>query len=94
MTLDDPKILEKIFLRPSLEEIYDLEWSPDSSFILAGALNAKVIKFNSLMYAFDFEFGCCRHVTIVFSNLIHIVKTFKNADDFDIHIRRLKLSVS
>ena len=92
MTLDDPKILEKIFLRPSLEEIYDLEWSPDSSFILAGALNAKVIKFNSLMYAF--EFGCCRHATIVLSNLIHLVKSLRNADDFDIRIRRLKLSVS
>ena len=35
---------EKIFLRPSLDEIYDLQWSPDSMFVLAGAINSKVIK--------------------------------------------------
>ena len=33
---------EKIFLRPSLDEIYDVQWSPDSMFILAGAINSKV----------------------------------------------------
>jgi hypothetical protein len=41
VTINDSKQCEKIFFRPSLEEIYDLQWSPDSNFILAGAINSK-----------------------------------------------------
>jgi hypothetical protein len=41
-TVTDGKMCEKIFLRPSLDEIYDLQWSPDSQFVLAGAINSKV----------------------------------------------------
>ena len=41
-TVTDSRICEKIFLRPSLDEIYDLQWSPDSMFVLAGAINSKV----------------------------------------------------
>lgn len=41
-TVTDSRMCEKIFLRPSLDEIYDLQWSPDSMFVLAGAINSKV----------------------------------------------------
>ena len=40
-TITDSRICDKIFLRPSLVEIYDLQWSPDSEFIIAGAINLK-----------------------------------------------------
>ena len=40
-TITDSRICGKIFLRPSLVEIYDLQWSPDSEFIIAGAINLK-----------------------------------------------------
>ena len=40
-TVTDPKQLEKIFIRPSLEEIFDIQWSPDSCFVLAGAINSR-----------------------------------------------------
>ena len=43
-TVTDSRMCEKIFLRPSLDEIYDLQWSPDSMFVLAGAINSKVLK--------------------------------------------------
>jgi len=33
--------LERLWLRPSLDEIFDIRWSPDSSFLIAGALNNK-----------------------------------------------------
>ena len=40
-TMTDSRICDKIYLRPSLVEIYDLQWSPDSEFIIAGAINLK-----------------------------------------------------
>ena len=39
--ITDSRKCEKIFLRPSLVEIYDLQWSPNSEFIIAGAINLK-----------------------------------------------------
>ena len=41
-SITDAKEVEKIWLRSSLEEIYDLSWSPDNDFIMAGAINCKV----------------------------------------------------
>ena len=36
--------LERIWLRPSLsEDIFDLQWSPDSTHIIIGAIDSKVI---------------------------------------------------
>lgn len=40
-TLTDVRNVERIWLRPSLDEIFDLKWSPDSNFIIAGALDNK-----------------------------------------------------
>ena len=39
--LTDMKGVERIWLRPSLDEIFDIRWSPDSSFLIAGALDNK-----------------------------------------------------
>ena len=39
--MSDGSTCKKIFLRPSLDEIYDVQWSPDSSFVIAGAINSK-----------------------------------------------------
>ena len=33
--------LERTWLRPSLDEIRDLQWSPDSTFIIAGSIDNK-----------------------------------------------------
>jgi hypothetical protein len=33
-----------MYVRPSLDEIFDLQWSPDSTYVLAGAINSKVRK--------------------------------------------------
>ena len=44
-TLNESNIarnVERIWLRPGLDEIYDIEWSPDSSHIVAGAIDCKV----------------------------------------------------
>jgi WD40 repeat protein len=40
-TIDDPKVAERIWLRPCLQEIYDLNWSPDSQFVIAGSIDSK-----------------------------------------------------
>ncbi len=40
-TLDDPKLAERTWLRPGLQEIYDLNWSPDSQFIIVGSIDSK-----------------------------------------------------
>ena len=40
-TLVDTKTVEKIWLRSSLEEIRDLQWSPDSSYVIAGSIDNK-----------------------------------------------------
>eukprot|EP01035_Chromulina_nebulosa_P020755 gene20755-26911_t len=40
-TLNDIQDLEKYWYNPSLDEIFDISWSPDSSHIIAGALNAR-----------------------------------------------------
>lgn len=37
--------LSRTFLCPSLSEVYDLDWAPDSSHIVIGALEGKVILF-------------------------------------------------
>jgi hypothetical protein len=41
-TVTDPKMVERIWLRPCLQEIYDLEWSPDSVYVIAGSIDSKV----------------------------------------------------
>lgn len=38
---DDPKVADRIWLRPCLQEIYDLNWSPDSQFVIAGSIDSK-----------------------------------------------------
>jgi chromatin assembly factor 1 subunit B len=40
-TLSDMRSVERIWLRPSLDEIFDIKWSPDSNFLIAGALDNK-----------------------------------------------------
>lgn len=40
-SIDDPKMVERIWLRPCLQEIYDLNWSPDGQFIIAGSIDSK-----------------------------------------------------
>lgn len=42
-TLRDPKQVARLWLRPCLQEIYDLQWSPDSIYIVAGSIDSKVI---------------------------------------------------
>jgi hypothetical protein len=42
-TVNDPKMVERIWLRPGLAEIYDIEWSPDSLFLIAGSIDSKVL---------------------------------------------------
>ena len=39
--LSSSQSLEKIWINPSLTEIYDLQWSPDSKHIVAGAIDCK-----------------------------------------------------
>ncbi|KAJ1437635.1 WD40-repeat-containing domain protein [Ochromonadaceae sp. CCMP2298] len=48
--VDDPSMwrniadvapLERIWLRPSLNEVFDLQWSPDSSYVIIGAIDNK-----------------------------------------------------
>jgi chromatin assembly factor 1 subunit B len=39
--ITDFKMVNRSFLRPHLNEIFDLTWSPDSLYIAAGALDAK-----------------------------------------------------
>lgn len=48
--IDDPKLLEKTWLRPSLSEITHLDWSPCSKYVLIGAVEGKVI--NSILIFF------------------------------------------
>lgn len=40
-TLSDGKQIERVYLRPSLQEIYDLAWSPSSDYIIAGSIDSK-----------------------------------------------------
>ena len=49
LNLENANALEKIWFNPSLTEIYDLQWSPDSSHIAAGAIDCKaeVIRISS-----------------------------------------------
>ena len=42
--VSDIRMIERVMLRSSLDEIYDLQWSPDSEYVLAGAIDAKVTK--------------------------------------------------
>lgn len=48
-TLSDMKNLERTWLTPSLGEVYDIQWSPDSCNIIAGAINsrAEIIRVSS-----------------------------------------------
>ena len=41
-TLTDPKHVSRLWLRPCLQEIYDVQWSPDSIYIVAGSIDSKV----------------------------------------------------
>ena len=41
-TIVDNKMIERNVLRTSLDEIYDLQWSPDSEYIVAGSIDTKV----------------------------------------------------
>ena len=40
-TLTSPSSIERLRFQPSLNEIYDIRWSPDSSHLVAGALDNK-----------------------------------------------------
>lgn len=40
--LTDPKQVTRLWLRPCLQEIYDLQWSPDSLYVVAGSIDSKV----------------------------------------------------
>ena len=42
--IDDSRVVEKIWLRPSLSEVFDLEWSADSTSIIIGAVETKVVE--------------------------------------------------
>ena len=39
---DDPRQVERTFLCPAINEIFDMQWSPDSNFLVLGALDSKV----------------------------------------------------
>ncbi len=41
LSQDDIREVERTFLRPSLDEIRDLAWSPDSTFLVAGSVDNK-----------------------------------------------------
>ena len=43
--LTDPKLVTRLWLRPCLQEIYDLQWSPDSLYVVAGSIDSKVCTF-------------------------------------------------
>lgn len=49
-TLSDPKQVSRLWLRPSLQEIYDLQWSPDSLYVVAGSIDSKVRMRVTLLY--------------------------------------------
>jgi len=34
--------LERIWLRPALNEVFDIQWSPDSTHLVVGAIDCKV----------------------------------------------------
>ncbi len=40
--VEDIKQVERMWIRPSLNDIFDLDWSPDSVYIVIGALEGKV----------------------------------------------------
>ena len=40
-TLTDARGAERVWLRPSLDEMYDLSWSPDSAFVIVGSIDSK-----------------------------------------------------
>ena len=42
MNLTDITNVQRIWLTPCLDEVYDIQWSPDSTNIIAGAINARV----------------------------------------------------
>ena len=37
--------LERIWLRPTLNEVFDMQWSPDSTHLVVGAIDCKVFFF-------------------------------------------------
>ena len=39
-TVYDVKNVERIWLRPSLDEMYDLQWSPDSAYVIACSIDS------------------------------------------------------
>ena len=41
-SLTDVRCVERIWLQPSLNEVFDMEWSPDSSYLAIGAIDSKV----------------------------------------------------
>lgn len=41
--ITETRQLNRVFQRPSLSEVYDLDWAPDSSHIVIGALEGKVL---------------------------------------------------
>lgn len=46
--LTDIKNVDRIWISSNLDEIYDIQWSPDSSYVIAGSINAKaeIIRLN------------------------------------------------
>jgi len=41
-TINDPKQLTRVYMHSNLGEIYDLEWSAESDFLVAGSIDTKV----------------------------------------------------
>jgi hypothetical protein len=41
-SVDEINPLERIWLRPVLNEVFDMQWSPDSTHLLVGAIDCKV----------------------------------------------------
>lgn len=37
----DMSTVNRIWISPNLDEIYDVQWSPDSAYIIAGSINSK-----------------------------------------------------
>lgn len=46
--------LERLWLRPALNEVFDIQWSPDSTHLVVGAIDCKVLHQCSHLY-----FGIC-----------------------------------
>jgi len=39
---DGSRLIERLRLHPCLQEIYDIDWSPDCSYVVAGSIDSKV----------------------------------------------------